>query len=216
VVSELNTEARANEDAFYTNDFANNIYFLEPLESPAISERLDRLVSQFENALPGILALTNQISTVLENTAEVTSNLNDAAKAVQPAVENLVELSEQLRGPGALGEWALGTNGVADVNALVGRLNSTVANTDTNLTALLENLGRSLDNLADITGSLKMQVQANTNMLEAISSAVIHADDLVQGLKRHWLLRSAFKNKTNVLPPAVSPQLPPRAREAFH
>jgi len=31
-----------------------------------------------------------------------------------------------------------------------------------------------------------------------VSSAIVHTDQLVQGLKHHWLLRSAFKEK----PPA--------------
>jgi len=38
-------------------------------------------------------------------------------------------------------------------------------------------------------------VQANSNMLGGISKTVIDADDMIQGLKRHWLLRSAFKTK---------------------
>jgi hypothetical protein len=51
-------------------------------------------------------------------------------------------------------------------------------------------------------------VQANTNMLGGISKTVMDADDLVQGLKRHWLLRSAFKTKATNAPPAkpVSPK----------
>ena len=67
----------------------------------------------------------------------------------------------------------------------------------------MENLARSLDNLADMTSNLNTQVQSNTNMLGSISKAVTDADDLVQGLKRHWLLRSAFKTPvaTNA-PPA--------------
>jgi len=217
VIEGLKAEALARPAEFYTNDLPNNIYFLEPLESPAITERLDKLVTQVENALLGILALTNDLTAVLANSAKATSNLNAIAVAVQPAVTNLVALTSQLRGPGALGDWMLGTNGIADVNTLVGRLNSTTANADTNLAALVENLGRSLNNLADITSNLNAQVQLNTNMLGAISTAVIHADDLVQGLKRHWLLRSAFKSKTNAPPPSSSsPLLPPRAREAFH
>jgi len=48
-------------------------------------------------------------------------------------------------------------------------------------------------------------------MLGAISKTVGDADDFVQGLKHHWLLRSAFKkeNKTNT--PAAN-SLPPRTR----
>lgn len=85
--------------------------------------------------------------------------------------------------------------------ALIG-VRNTVANTDTNVTLLLSNLNLSLESLAGITSNLNSQVQANTNILSAISDAVIHADELMQGLKRHWLLRSAFKDKTNK-PPAA-------------
>jgi hypothetical protein len=68
--------------------------------------------------------------------------------------------------------------------------------------------------LADITSNLNQQVQANTNILSNVSKAVTDSDDLVQGLKRHWLLRSAFKKenaKTNApsaktVKPALSPK----------
>jgi hypothetical protein len=73
---------------------------------------------------------------------------------------------------------------------------------------LFEKLAQSLDSLAGITSNLNAQVQANTNILGSISQAVVDADDLVQGLKRHWLLRSAFKKKGDTKPvtPAVSPR----------
>ena len=208
VLGELNADAKARPEAYYTNDFRNNIYLLEPLESLAVTERLERLVSQVEAALPNILGLTNKIAAVLGNTANLTSNLNVVAENVQPAVANFSALAAQLRGPGALGEWALGTNGQQNLDATLANANQTIANTDTNLTLLFESLGQSLDNLADITSNLNAQVQANTNMLSSISQAVVDADDLVQGLKRHWLLRSAFKKKADAKPvkPTVSPK----------
>jgi len=43
----------------------------------------------------------------------------------------------------------------------------------------------------------------NSNILSGISTMVVDTDDLVQGLKRHWLLRSAFKKKTNKPPETV-------------
>jgi ABC-type transporter Mla subunit MlaD len=179
-----------------------NIYWLPADESPAVSERLDKLIGQVEKALPNFLDLTNKITTMLANGVNLTSNLNAVALNAQPASSNLAYLTAQLRGPGALGEWALGTNGQRNLDSALENANTTIAHTDTNLTALVENLARSLDNLADITSNLNSQVQANTNILGSISSAVVDADDLVQGLKRHWLLRSAFKSpKTNV-PPA--------------
>jgi hypothetical protein len=47
---------------------------------------------------------------------------------------------------------------------------------------------------------LNAQVQANSNILGSISKIVVDTDDFVQGLKRHWLLRSAFKTKATNVP----------------
>jgi hypothetical protein len=43
-------------------------------------------------------------------------------------------------------------------------------------------------------------VDANTNLLTGISKTIVDADDMVQGLKRHWLLRSAFKTNAPAAP----------------
>jgi ABC-type transporter Mla subunit MlaD len=218
VLSTLNTDARTNPGDYYTNNFRDNIFFLEPVESPAVTERLDLLVTQVENALPNILNLTNKIGSVLDNSATLASNLNVVVLNAQPASSNLAQLAAQLRGPGALGEWALGTNGQQNLDSALANANATIANTDTNLTLLMENLARSLDNLAEITSNLNAQVQANTNMLGSISKAVVDADDLVQGLKRHWLLRSAFKDKAGTTNKPANPPTPlmsPRARDQW-
>jgi ABC-type transporter Mla subunit MlaD len=216
VWEELKAKAAAHPTVYYTNLAPENIYFLTPLESPAVTERLQMLVDQVEQALPGIFNLTNRINTVLDHSANLTSNLNVVALNAQPASSNLAQLAAQLRGPGALGEWALGTNGQRNLDAVLGNANTIVANTDTNLALLVEKLALSLDNLAGITSNLNAQVQANTNMLGSISKAVVDADDLVQGLKRHWLLRSAFKEKagtTNQPANPVTPVMSPRARD---
>jgi len=49
-------------------------------------------------------------------------------------------------------------------------------------------------------------VQANTNLVGGLSQTVIHYDEFVQGLKHHWLLRSAFKKKNTNAPPAAPDQ----------
>ncbi len=156
-------------------------------EQPDLTDRLQGLVSQAENALPNILALTNKLNAVLSNTAELASNLNAVAASARPAASNLAVITANLREPeGSLGEWLLPTN-------LHQQLAVTLTNADTNLTATAENLGRTLDNLASITSNLNAQVQANSNMLAQISNVVVHSDEFVQGLKRNWLFRSSFK-----------------------
>ena len=201
VMAEANREVSANKREYYTNLTA--VYWLTPAESPALNDRLDKIVSRVESALPNILGLTNKIAAVLANSAILTSNLNIVALEARPTSSNLTYLTAQLRGPGALGEWALGTNGQQNLDSALKNVSASVVHTDTNLTALVENLARSLDNLAGITSNLNAQVQANTNILGSISSAVVDADDLVQGLKRHWLFRSAFKQKKTNAPPEV-------------
>jgi hypothetical protein len=174
--------------------------WIRAVESPPVSDQLQAMILQVQSALPSVLALTNKISAVLDNTADVTSNLNAAVAGTRPLLTNFAVLSGQLREPGGLGVWMLGTNGAQQTQ-------SVVSDVDTNLLLLT----LTLDHLADITSNLNAQVQANTNMLGVISKTVSDADDFVQGLKHHWLLRSAFKkeNKTNA-PPADS--LPPKMR----
>ncbi len=184
-------------------------YWLISDASIAVTERLERLVSEVEKALPNILSLTNDIARVMSNSANLTSNLNAVAISARPAASNLSFLSGQFNRPGALGEWLLPTNINQKLDAVLGSTdttintaNATLANANSNVTVLVDNLVRSLDNLANLTSNLNNQVEVNTNILSVISQAVVDTDDLVQGLKRHWLLRSAFKNQGAKAPAA--------------
>jgi hypothetical protein len=168
--------------------------YLHAEETPPISDQVQAMVSQVQSALPGILSLTNKIAAVLDNAANATSNLNVTLIETRPMITNFAVISAQLREPGGPLVWALGTNGNEQLQGALTNVNSLLANTDTNLAALLINL-------SDITSNLNAQVQANTNLLGGISKSVADADDLVQGLKRHWLLRSAFKTKATNAPP---------------
>jgi hypothetical protein len=189
-----------------------------PIELPAaesvpIADRIDRMVGQVESALPGVLALTNKLVAILENTAQATSNLNTTIAAAQPMVTNFALISTQLRDPGGLTQWALGTNGDLQLQGTLTNLNSLLGNTDTNLNRLTAEISMTLENVAGITSNLNAQVQANSNILWGISKTVMDADDMIQGLKRHWLLRSAFKAKSTNAPAAssLSPLKSPRA-----
>jgi len=188
--------------------------YLHAVETPPISDQLQAMVLQVQTALPNVLELTNKIAAVLDNAnvalgnaALAASNLNTTIVAVQPLVTNFAFISAQLREPGGPMVWALGTNGNGQLQGALTNVNSLLVNVDMNLNQITEEIGRMLDNLAGITSNLNAQVQANTNMLSGISKTVTDADDFVQGLKRHWLLRSAFKSenaapaKTNAPPP---------------
>jgi len=53
-------------------------------------------------------------------------------------------------------------------------------------------------------------VQANSNLLGGLGKTIIDSDDLIQGLKRHWLLRSAFRHSATNQPLKNPP--PPRTK----
>jgi ABC-type transporter Mla subunit MlaD len=165
--------------------------YLHAVETPPISDQLQAMVTQVQSALPNILALTNQLAAVLSNSVVATSNLNADLAEARPLLTNFTGISDQLSKPGSVMTWALGTNGNEQVQGILTNANSMLSHTDTNLTAILIHL-------SDITSNLNAQVQANTNMLGSISKIVTDADDLVQGLKRTWFLRSAFKKENQV------------------
>ncbi len=185
--------------------------WLRAVETPPVSDQLQAMVSLVQAALPNVLALTNKLAAGLDNAANATSNLNSTLVAAQPLVTNFAAISAELREPGGLGVWALGTNSSGQIQTALTNFNSLLADTDTNLNTLTAGIGATLENLAGITSNLNVQVQANSNLLWGISKTVLDVDSFVQGLKHHWLLRSAFKTKaTN--PPAAKSQPPTKTR----
>jgi ABC-type transporter Mla subunit MlaD len=179
----------------YRNASETNAYELAADDPPSISDQLQAMVVQVQQALPIVLALTNQLTAVLSHAADATSNLNLTIAAARPLVDNFAALGGDLRGPGALGAWVLGTNGSFQLGSALTNVNSLLAKVDTNLNQLTDQVGLSLDNVANLTSNLNVQVQANSNLLWGISKTVMDSDDFIQGLKRHWLLRSAFKHR---------------------
>ena len=182
-----------------------NAYELATEETPAVSDQLQAMVTQVQQALPNVLALTNQLAAVLNNAANATSNLNLTIAAVHPLVENFAAISGDLHGPGTLGAWVLGTNASYQLENALTNVNSLLVNVDTNLNQLTDQIGLSLENLAGITSNLNVQVQANSNLLWGISKTVMDSDSFIQGLKHHWLLRSAFKRPATNQPALKNP-----------
>jgi len=209
VKNQLEQMAKADSNQFYTNLTAS--YWIEPNEAPSLQDRVQKVVDEVEAALPNVFNLTNQLAGTLNGARSLTSNLNTVAINVQPAISNVTILLSQLNKPGALGEWLLPTNVNAKLDSVMDNADMATGTLNTNLLTL----NQTLIHLSNITSNLNNQVQLNTNMLSDISKTVVDADDLVQGLKHHWLLRSAFKSenkKTNAPPekasnPALSPKM---------
>jgi len=211
-------------DPFDLKDPTNK-YLLPPKESPALSDVLEKITGKVNEALPGIFNLTNQLSAVLTNSTRLVNNANQTISglrpviteatnlllSVRPVIENLNGITKNLNNTnGALGQWLIPPElraslqqTLSNANGTLITANATLTNADTNLVLLVDNINKSLENLAAMTGNLNAQVQANTNIVTQISAAIVHTDDLIQGLKHHWLLRSAFK--TNKPPAKASP-----------
>ncbi|MBI1841491.1 MAG: MCE family protein [Verrucomicrobia bacterium] len=190
-------------------------------EPPDVSSQLDEVVKQAKDALPHILALTNSVARVMSNTAEATERLNGLLNDSQPIVKNLATITTQLKNPkGALGDWLIPTNmnvqlsqAIEAANHTLEAANGALTNANAQVTQVATTLDEALENLAQITGNLRAQVDRNTNMVSEVSRLIVDTDRLVQGLKRHWLLRSAFKNDpANRAQPAKSAK-PPRPPE---
>jgi phospholipid/cholesterol/gamma-HCH transport system substrate-binding protein len=157
---------------------------LDPDEEPSLSDQAQVLVGEIKQALPGILS---QVTTVLTNTAQLTANANQIAT-------NMVIVTANLRDPnGSLGQWVL------------------TPEMQTNLNANLMSLDNTLLNLAAITSNLNTQVATNNTVLSNANKLVADTDNLVQGLKKHWLLRGVFQkmnSQTNAVPANVKPPGP--------
>ena len=89
----------------YEPFWKTNLYWLPADETPALTERLEKLVTQVEQALPNYLALTNPIARVLNNSATLTSNLNVVALNTQQAVSNVAAITADLRGGEPYNTW---------------------------------------------------------------------------------------------------------------
>jgi ABC-type transporter Mla subunit MlaD len=174
-------------EVFRTND---NTAWLPVAETAPVADRLQAMISDVQDALPNFLSLTNQITRILDSTAQATSNLNITIVETHPLLTNA-----------NLAVAHLDTNAnnfILQMGPLATNANLLVANLNTNVTATLANL-------ADILSNLDMQVRRNSNMLSTVSQTVTDYDTFVHGLEHHWLLRSAFKNvnKTNAPTPAL-------------
>lgn len=221
-VTEVKNLAKSEPQKFYTPLSKKPSYWLAPLDSPALNERIEGVLNMVEAALPNILALTNQIAGTLEKAADLAANANYTLMEIRPMVSNLTLITASIQtGPGGFGEWLIPTNlnvqldlALQQARTTMIQAQTTLASTETNLTQVAVQLDATLINLANITSNLNAQVQGNPAILSGISTLIRNTDDMVQGLKRHWLLRSAYR--TNAPPKRVEkpPQalLPPRLK----
>ncbi len=211
----------ANRDVYYTNavdagfttaaqQTKTNYFWVPPIDSPALSDRLEAVAGTVEKALPNILNITNQLNAVLSNATLAVVQVKTTLQEASPTLTNLAAITGNLKNPnGSLGAWLIPTNLAADLDTTIRTARetlktaqNTVGDTDTNITMLATNLDQTLTHLADLTSNLAWQVSVNTNLITDISTTIVHTDDLIQGLKKEWYLRGPFKKKkTEPVPP---------------
>jgi ABC-type transporter Mla subunit MlaD len=187
-------------------------------ELPAVAARAESIVLMLAEAFP---RLTNQISQVLAHASDATSNANLALVDLKPVLTNLQTLATRLSTEqGVIGNMLLSSNLNGQVEQNLAAMSGTLTNTtalirtsEIQLQDLTRRIGMTLDSVALVTSNLSAQVAANGLFLGEVSSLVVDADHMVQGLKTHWLLRSAFQGQTNApIESVVQPSLdgPPR------
>jgi ABC-type transporter Mla subunit MlaD len=158
-------------------------------ETPTVTEQAEALVAQVREALPNILALTNNIASMLDTMSRASSNFGVAFVKVQPALTNLSDITAQLRMPGNTVSWAFGTN-----------VSSEVQGSLTNVNILLANL-------TGVASNLNLQITANSNFISNLSTDVVDVDGFIHGLERERLLRSAFRTQTaRTNTPSINPR----------
>lgn len=166
--------------------------YLPPEEAPALAARAEQLMGRLETEVP---KLTASLQEALGNVGRLTANLDATVERTKPVIANLDAITKNLRRPdGALGEWLLGSE-------MQARLETTLGSVDANLTVLSATLG----NVDGVANAVRTELDDNRGVLGDVSTLVRDTDDLIQGLKRHWLLRSAFPKGTSdraTTPPA--------------
>lgn len=159
----------------------NKGYWLQVEESPAVTVRLERVVNQVEEALPGFLNLTNKLANVLSNAANIVTHADDLLVTAKPVL----------------------TNAAAKLDTVLASSDKTIITAQTNIGVVVSNLVVTLEHVGNLTSNLNAQVQANGLILRQLSDLIVHSDEAIQGLKRHWLLKGAFGPATNPQPGSV-------------
>src|SRR5688572_22646471 len=74
----------------------NKGYWLQVEESPALTERLERVVNLVEDALPDFLGLTNKLASVLTNAAAIVTHADDLLVTAKPVLTNVAARLDQV------------------------------------------------------------------------------------------------------------------------
>lgn len=171
-------------------------FWMQVEESPSITQNLNSLVANIERSLPGVFDLTNTLTQSLETTSKAVATADLTMQNLQPAITNLTLITQNLCDPeGSLGRWLLPQDLRTSALTTMSTTSETLTNLNEEIVITLSNLNHSLVNAAMITSNLNSQFESNSDLLFNVSVALEEAGQVLQGLRKHWFLRSAFKKK---------------------
>jgi len=184
-------------------------------EEEAILDKAQKVIADVREAIPGIVAMTNQVNATLANVVQITSNVNDVLIQVKPVITNAQVITANLTDKnGSLGQWLIPTNLNIRLEATLDSVTNTVASVTAIATnkipEITANLNRILFDVSQITSNVHHQIESNegvignaNNMLLETQDLLIETKDMIRGLKRHWLLKSAFPTPKLEAPPLL-------------
>ncbi len=189
---------------------AENGYYLPLDQSETLLSQVQQVLSKVRGigtkvdaALPG---LTEELYLTLTNVHAITAQLrpNVGPPGALGAMVLPTNLVARLGQPGGLGELIIPTNINEHLVSVLARVPGTLSNLDdrmASLGGLITNLTRGTAPLGNVVTNLDMAVaDVRLTLAEVRSNTVPEAtgllrtlDSFVEGLKRHWLFRGAFK-----------------------
>ncbi len=172
-------------------------FWLKADEAAPLQQRLTDIANAVNDALPGVFAMTNQLTVALANMTNVTGRIGGMMPQVDAAMSDLRVLMAEVRPavqrPGGLGDLLLPTNLNTQLTLTLSNLNpgsGPINQTLSNLNSRMADVGVTLSNV-------NQQLSANTNLLadanqltRSVSSLAVTLETL---FKRHWLFRSAYR-----------------------
>jgi ABC-type transporter Mla subunit MlaD len=163
-------------------------YFMDILEDPALAERASSIVGMAESAMPGILALTNQVQMTLDTANFAMSNLNQRIREFEPILTNANALVAGFKpastnvsiitgnltnANGGLGQWLFPTNLTAETQMTLVSVRDTLAAAQsalTNATLALARIDSTVGNTDTNLGNLMQKVGLSLENLAGITS----------------------------------------------
>jgi ABC-type transporter Mla subunit MlaD len=184
-------------------------------EEEAILDKAQKVIADVREAIPGIVAMTNKVNATLDNVVQITSNVNSTILDAKPILANVHVITANLTNRnGYLGDLLIPTNLnlrlAATLDSVTNTLDSVTAIANTKIPEITANLNKILFDVSLITSNLNYQLESNDSLIGNVNDTVfetkdllIETKDLIRGLKRHWLLKSAFPTPKLEAPPLL-------------